>query len=243
MRNYRYVHCYQSNRVEEDLQVDSYVSRTSLFTDDLKHGNVSLKIKKVKLSDGGIYRCDVPQLASASKSILVVGAVVRTDCTPQSDLRCISCMNGTFMKNANGLIRCFLCSPCDRGPGLFTQQGCTATTDTVCDVVSGYFCKTSTDETGCSSAQKHSHCDPGGRVKKPGTSRTDTVCGSCPPGHFSLEGVSCTVWTTCTETEVKVKEGSTSSDVVCGAVSRKHYGFIPALILFTLTLVGLRISG
>ncbi|KAK9525087.1 hypothetical protein VZT92_017424 [Zoarces viviparus] len=255
---HRYVHRYQSNRVEEDLQMkedlqleedlqmedlqlDSYVSRTSLFTDDLKHGNVSLKIKKVKLSDGGIYRCDVPQLASASKIILVVGAVVRTDCTPQSDPQCISCMNGTFMKKPNGLIRCFLCSSCDRGAGLFAQQGCTATADTVCDVVRGYFCKTLTDETGCSLAQKHSHCGPGEWVERPGTSRTDTVCGSCPLGYFSLEGLSCTVWTPCSETEVKVKEGSASSDVVCAAASRQRYGLIPAFILFTSTLVGLGI--
>ncbi|XP_075948402.1 myelin-oligodendrocyte glycoprotein-like isoform X2 [Anarhichas minor] len=113
MSDSRYVHRYQNNRVEEDLQMESYVSRTT-FTNDLKHGNVSLKIKKVKLSDGGIYRCDVPQLFSDSIIRLVVGAVVRRDCTPQSDPRCISCMNGTFMKKPNDLIRCFLCSSCDR---------------------------------------------------------------------------------------------------------------------------------
>ncbi|XP_068569292.1 myelin-oligodendrocyte glycoprotein-like [Cebidichthys violaceus] len=72
MSNYRYVHSYQNNRVEEDMQMESYISRTSLSTDDLKHGNISLKIKKVKLSDGGIYRCDIPQLFSDSSIILEV---------------------------------------------------------------------------------------------------------------------------------------------------------------------------
>ncbi|XP_047454759.1 V-set domain-containing T-cell activation inhibitor 1-like, partial [Mugil cephalus] len=35
----------------------SYRGRTSLFPDELKHGNVSLKLSDVKLSDKGTYRC------------------------------------------------------------------------------------------------------------------------------------------------------------------------------------------
>ncbi|XP_075951500.1 tumor necrosis factor receptor superfamily member 14-like [Anarhichas minor] len=164
------------------------------------------------------------------------GTVVRRDCTRQLGTRCIPCVDGTFMNQPNGLTKCFPCTPCDQGPGLFAQQGCTVTKDTVCDVVRGYFCKTYMDETGCSLAQKHTSCDPGHRIKRPGTSRTDTVCESCPPAYFSLEGVNCTVWTTCSETEVKVEEGHASRDVVCGAASRNHYGLIAALILLALVL-------
>uniref|UniRef100_A0A667YUX5 Ig-like domain-containing protein n=1 Tax=Myripristis murdjan TaxID=586833 RepID=A0A667YUX5_9TELE len=43
-------------------QNPSYVGRTSLFTDKLKHGNVSLKLSEVKLSDEGGYRCLLPSL-------------------------------------------------------------------------------------------------------------------------------------------------------------------------------------
>lgn len=52
--------------------------------------------------------------------------------------------------------------------GLFTQQKCAATTDTVCDVLSGYFCKSVVDDRGCSMAEKHTPCAPGQMIKEPG---------------------------------------------------------------------------
>lgn len=67
LSQYRYVH--RDNQDGEDM-------RTALVRDDLKHANVSLKIRKVKLSDGGRYRCVVPQLGSASVIKLVVGEFV-----------------------------------------------------------------------------------------------------------------------------------------------------------------------
>uniref|UniRef100_A0A3Q0S010 Ig-like domain-containing protein n=1 Tax=Amphilophus citrinellus TaxID=61819 RepID=A0A3Q0S010_AMPCI len=56
-----------------ELQNPSYKGRTSLFTDELKHGNISLKISKVKLSDEGTYKCFVPDLRRDSAVRLVVG--------------------------------------------------------------------------------------------------------------------------------------------------------------------------
>ncbi|XP_074480689.1 butyrophilin subfamily 3 member A2-like [Sebastes fasciatus] len=52
----------------------SYTGRTSLFTDGLKHGNISLKLSKVKLSDKGRYKCYVPDLSKGSFVELVVGS-------------------------------------------------------------------------------------------------------------------------------------------------------------------------
>ncbi|XP_054483139.1 tumor necrosis factor receptor superfamily member 14-like isoform X2 [Anoplopoma fimbria] len=164
------------------------------------------------------------------------GSVVRRDCTRQTGTRCIPCVNGTFMNEPNGLNKCNPCTSCDQGNGLFAKQGCTAATDTVCHVVNGYFCKAFTDESGCSSAEKHTQCGPGHRIKAPGTSRTDTVCESCPSGYFSLDGVNCTVWTLCSKTQPKIKEGSRIRDVVCGTASRQQYSYI-AVILPLLTLV------
>ncbi|XP_030608889.1 butyrophilin-like protein 2 [Archocentrus centrarchus] len=57
-----------------ELQNPSYKGRTSLFTDELKHGNISLKISKIKLSDEGTYRCFIPDLQRDSAVRLVVGA-------------------------------------------------------------------------------------------------------------------------------------------------------------------------
>ncbi|XP_041802610.1 tumor necrosis factor receptor superfamily member 14-like isoform X2 [Chelmon rostratus] len=169
------------------------------------------------------------------------GTVVRRDCTPQSGTRCGLCEDGTFMNQPNGLYSCFPCTSCDPGQGLFVQQECKAASDTVCDVSSGYFCVSLTDDTGCSLAEKHKHCTPGQRIKEPGTSRTDTVCELCQPGYFSHDGVNCTAWTICSENQLKVKEGSTSSDVVCATASRNHYCYISGLLAF-LTIVGLVIT-
>lgn len=54
----------------------SYEGRTSLFTDELKHGNISLKVSKVKLSDEGTYRCFVPGLNRDTTVKLVLGKLV-----------------------------------------------------------------------------------------------------------------------------------------------------------------------
>ncbi|XP_049424570.1 trichohyalin-like [Epinephelus fuscoguttatus] len=52
----------------------SYKGRTSLFTDELKRGNISLKLSDVRLSDAGRYRCFIPKLNIESVVELVVGA-------------------------------------------------------------------------------------------------------------------------------------------------------------------------
>ncbi|XP_040919348.1 tumor necrosis factor receptor superfamily member 14-like isoform X2 [Toxotes jaculatrix] len=123
------------------------------------------------------------------------GTVVRRDCTEQSGTQCIPCADGTFMNHPNGLNKCFPCTSCVPALGLFSKQKCTATSDTVCDVLSGYFCKSLADDTGCIMAEKHTKCAPGQRTEQPGTSRADTVCEDCQPGYFSQDGVNCTAWT------------------------------------------------
>ncbi|XP_074480675.1 butyrophilin subfamily 3 member A2-like [Sebastes fasciatus] len=52
----------------------SYTGRTSLFTDGLKNGNISLKLSKVKLSDKGRYKCYVAVLDKESLVELVVAS-------------------------------------------------------------------------------------------------------------------------------------------------------------------------
>lgn len=56
-----------------ELQNPFYKDRTSLFISEMKHGNISLKISKVKLSDEGKYRCFVPDLRKDSTVQLFVG--------------------------------------------------------------------------------------------------------------------------------------------------------------------------
>ncbi|XP_014910834.1 tumor necrosis factor receptor superfamily member 14-like [Poecilia latipinna] len=151
------------------------------------------------------------------------GTVVGRDCTAESGTHCVPCQTGTYMNQQNGLKRCLSCSTCGRELGLFAKQKCTSTSDTVCDVLSGFFCKSLIDGTGCSTAEKHSVCKPGERIKQPGTSRHDTVCEACQPGSFSPDGVTCTLWTKCSENQIKVQDGSLTADVVCSNGSRHRY--------------------
>ncbi|XP_047454541.1 butyrophilin subfamily 3 member A2-like, partial [Mugil cephalus] len=51
------------NGADLTMQKDpSYRGRTSLFPDELKHGNISLKLSDVKLSDKGTYRCYIVEM-------------------------------------------------------------------------------------------------------------------------------------------------------------------------------------
>ncbi|XP_028419422.1 CD276 antigen-like [Perca flavescens] len=70
--NQRYVHRYHDKHHEEDMKKPAYAGRTEMFTDGLKHGNISLKISNVELSDQGRYRCQVLQLGRASVIKVIV---------------------------------------------------------------------------------------------------------------------------------------------------------------------------
>ncbi|XP_068164219.1 myelin-oligodendrocyte glycoprotein-like isoform X2 [Antennarius striatus] len=65
-----YVHLYRGRREVTDMKIQSYFSRTKLFTSELKHGNISLKIINVTLSDAGRYKCFIPKLKNKVFSIV-----------------------------------------------------------------------------------------------------------------------------------------------------------------------------
>ncbi|XP_029932762.1 butyrophilin subfamily 3 member A2-like [Myripristis murdjan] len=56
-------------------QNPSYKDRTSLFINKLNHGDVSLKLSEVKLSDEGRYRCFIPSIRRETFIQLNVGSV------------------------------------------------------------------------------------------------------------------------------------------------------------------------
>uniref|UniRef100_A0A3Q1F4M1 Butyrophilin subfamily 1 member A1-like n=1 Tax=Acanthochromis polyacanthus TaxID=80966 RepID=A0A3Q1F4M1_9TELE len=70
-----FVHVWRSQQDVKHTQDKSYKGRTSLFTDELKMGNISLKLSNVKPSDRGTYKCFIPVLKKASFVELVVGKV------------------------------------------------------------------------------------------------------------------------------------------------------------------------
>lgn len=63
----QYVHVYRDYGEVTDMKTASYLSRTALFLEELKHGNISLKIIEVTMADEGSYRCFIPTLRSRVK--------------------------------------------------------------------------------------------------------------------------------------------------------------------------------
>ncbi|XP_014002767.1 tumor necrosis factor receptor superfamily member 14 isoform X2 [Salmo salar] len=159
------------------------------------------------------------------------GLVVRKDCTLESSTSCIPCTGQTYMNAANGLAKCFPCSPCDpgimrdpnifgahniSGQGLFILMTCTSTSNSICHVQNGYYCTSSSAGNECTFALRHTLCSPGQRVKVPGTKTTDTMCEECQHGSYSQHGVNCTAWTDCESIgQYKIEDGSQTRDVVC----------------------------
>ncbi|XP_030608920.1 myelin-oligodendrocyte glycoprotein-like isoform X3 [Archocentrus centrarchus] len=67
----KFVHLYRHQIEVLDMKLASYFRRTELFMDDLKHGNISLKILNVSEEDSGRYRCFIPKLRSSVKAAIV----------------------------------------------------------------------------------------------------------------------------------------------------------------------------
>ncbi|XP_030609337.1 myelin-oligodendrocyte glycoprotein-like [Archocentrus centrarchus] len=71
LRRVEYDHLYRDRKEVPDMKLASYFRRTELFMDDLKHGNISLKILNVSEEDSGRYRCFIPKLRSRVKAAIV----------------------------------------------------------------------------------------------------------------------------------------------------------------------------
>uniref|UniRef100_A0AAY5KUE7 Ig-like domain-containing protein n=1 Tax=Esox lucius TaxID=8010 RepID=A0AAY5KUE7_ESOLU len=55
------VHLYKDGKDTVGDQIPGYMTRTSLFKEEMKTGNISLKLSGVKLSDTGNYTCRLPK--------------------------------------------------------------------------------------------------------------------------------------------------------------------------------------
>ncbi|XP_051251108.1 butyrophilin subfamily 1 member A1-like isoform X1 [Dicentrarchus labrax] len=69
----RFVHVWRDGVELENKKHPSYKGRTSVSINNLRHGDISLKLSKVKLSDDGKYKCFIPTLGTESTVDLVVG--------------------------------------------------------------------------------------------------------------------------------------------------------------------------
>uniref|UniRef100_A0AAX7V5B8 Ig-like domain-containing protein n=1 Tax=Astatotilapia calliptera TaxID=8154 RepID=A0AAX7V5B8_ASTCA len=76
--NPRFVHVWRSGQDLVNTRNPSYRGRASLFINELKRGNISLKLSKVKLSDEGTYECSIPLMEKKSFVKLVVASDAAT---------------------------------------------------------------------------------------------------------------------------------------------------------------------
>uniref|UniRef100_A0A3B4H154 Ig-like domain-containing protein n=1 Tax=Pundamilia nyererei TaxID=303518 RepID=A0A3B4H154_9CICH len=76
--NPRFVHVWRSGQDLVNTRNPSYRGRSSLFINELKRGNISLKLSRVKLSDEGTYECSIPLMEKKSFVKLVVASDAAT---------------------------------------------------------------------------------------------------------------------------------------------------------------------
>ncbi|MEQ2265234.1 hypothetical protein XENORESO_004211, partial [Xenotaenia resolanae] len=67
-----YVYVYRFKKMDRDMMMETYIQRTSLSEEGLRHGDVSLSIRNVSLEDNGRFRCFLPSLKGAAEVQLVV---------------------------------------------------------------------------------------------------------------------------------------------------------------------------
>ncbi|XP_065109289.1 uncharacterized protein [Paramisgurnus dabryanus] len=53
------VHLYEDGNIKSDVRHQDYHDRAHFFTEDIKHGNFSLKLKNLREEDKGLYTCTV----------------------------------------------------------------------------------------------------------------------------------------------------------------------------------------
>ncbi|XP_026215353.1 butyrophilin-like protein 1 [Anabas testudineus] len=67
------VHSYRHRKDESGLQMEQYRNRTKLNHEELKRGILDLRISSVRLSDSGVYKCNVPKnKTSCTNTVTVV---------------------------------------------------------------------------------------------------------------------------------------------------------------------------
>ncbi|XP_069382954.1 tumor necrosis factor receptor superfamily member 14-like [Paralichthys olivaceus] len=160
------------------------------------------------------------------------GNRVKTHCRFRST-SCLPCEKDTFMNLPTGRRMCFPCTTCGPDSGLKIYTSCTATTDSLCEPLEGFYCVDRT-RNNCAAAKKHTQCKPGQFIKQRGTALTDSECSDCSDGTFS-DGTrtSCQAHTQCESLTLQLKRpGTTSTDAECEYTSLKvPVGIITSVVL------------
>ncbi|KAM6960412.1 myelin-oligodendrocyte glycoprotein-like [Tautogolabrus adspersus] len=88
--NVGYVHLYRDRHEVLDMKIPSYVRRTELLPDDLRRGNISLKMMNVSVEDGGRYRCFIPKLSKSRVRSSIIRLVVESPSSQTTEMPLLS---------------------------------------------------------------------------------------------------------------------------------------------------------
>ncbi|XP_034447384.1 tumor necrosis factor receptor superfamily member 14-like isoform X8 [Hippoglossus hippoglossus] len=165
------------------------------------------------------------------------GNRVKTHCTEFRSTSCLPCVNDTFMNLPTGLKQCLPCTTCGPDSGLKIYTSCTATTDSLCEPLEGFYC-IDPIQNHCAAAQKHKQCQPGQYIKHRGTAQTDSQCSDCSVGTFSNgTRTSCQPHTQCESLNLQLMQpGTASTDAECGNDSSNNSAVV---IIVPLVVLGL----
>uniref|UniRef100_A0A9J7Z073 Ig-like domain-containing protein n=1 Tax=Cyprinus carpio carpio TaxID=630221 RepID=A0A9J7Z073_CYPCA len=71
------VHLYQDGESRAEAQQQDYHDRAHFFTDQIQHGNFSLRLDNLRAEDKGVYRCKVYSQKVADKTLVEIKDVER----------------------------------------------------------------------------------------------------------------------------------------------------------------------
>lgn len=140
------------------------------------------------------------------------GTYVSSHCTEASVRECSPCPEGTFTRGENGVQQCHRCQRHCQAP-FIEKTPCTSTTDRLCVCPSGSFSQGG-------KCKRHSACQPGWGVKKPGSETEDVRCRPCQRNTFSdvtSDVLRCRAHTDCQALGLTLSvKGTEKTNNVCG---------------------------
>uniref|UniRef100_A0A8C4T3Z3 Tumor necrosis factor receptor superfamily member 14-like n=1 Tax=Erpetoichthys calabaricus TaxID=27687 RepID=A0A8C4T3Z3_ERPCA len=165
------------------------------------------------------------------------GSRVYKHCTEDFNTVCVPCVGDTYTDRPDHLLKCWTCQNCDKGLGLMKIQECTPTSDTVCSVLPGYFCKEYSGSS-CTTGKKHQSCSPGQFISRKGNAEEDTQCEGCPENTYSNGTLNeCKRHTNCKSLGLKEKNrGTHAMDAECTEHSNT-VAIVIGVIYLALTLI------
>uniref|UniRef100_W5LVD7 Tumor necrosis factor receptor superfamily member 5-like n=1 Tax=Lepisosteus oculatus TaxID=7918 RepID=W5LVD7_LEPOC len=165
------------------------------------------------------------------------GTKMKDEFQPCDKPKCDPCGDGEYMPNYNSDTKCKIQPNCDGNLNFIIEDPGSKTEVGKCVCKEGYHCSSE----DCVTCAKHTECEVGEGVQRPGTKDRDTECESCLNESFSniTSAVEkCLKWTECTGDSVEIKAGTPTSDRVCGEYDyepparMKEYSFANPVFFF-----------